>query len=144
MATEVDLKVLKIELKVSANCCEGCEKKVKKALKGIEGILKTDIDPWRPKVTVLGNVDPQILIKRLLKVGKHAELDGFEELKASKKEAETIAVARGKEKEKHPDEYEHKTQKDEDIRGGGAIEARINIITMTLARLQMLLILLWI
>ncbi|KAF3435344.1 hypothetical protein FNV43_RR22431 [Rhamnella rubrinervis] len=39
------------------------------------GVLKTEIDPLQPKVTVVGNVDPQILIKKLLKLaGKQAEL----------------------------------------------------------------------
>lgn len=38
-------------------------------------MLKTEIDPFQPKVTVVGNVDPQILIKKLLKLaGKQAEL----------------------------------------------------------------------
>lgn len=36
--------------------------------------MKTEIDPSQPKVTVIGNVDPKILIKRLLKAGKQAEL----------------------------------------------------------------------
>lgn len=38
------------------------------------GVLKTEIDPVNPKVTVLGNVEPQVLIKKLAKAGKQAEL----------------------------------------------------------------------
>lgn len=38
------------------------------------GVLKTEIDPVNPKVTVFGNVEPQVLIKKLAKVGKQAEL----------------------------------------------------------------------
>ncbi|XP_030552647.1 heavy metal-associated isoprenylated plant protein 35-like [Rhodamnia argentea] len=72
MAKEAELK--KIELKVSVDCCDGCKKKVKKALQAVEGVLKTEIDPSQPKVTVLGNVDPQILIKKLARVGKQAEV----------------------------------------------------------------------
>ncbi|KAJ8752438.1 hypothetical protein K2173_004074 [Erythroxylum novogranatense] len=72
MAKEVDMK--KIELKVSINCCDGCKRKVKKALQGIEGVVRTELDPLQPKVTIFGNVDPKILIKRLLKAGKQAEL----------------------------------------------------------------------
>ncbi|GAV84015.1 HMA domain-containing protein, partial [Cephalotus follicularis] len=64
----------KFELKVSVNCCGGCKKKVKKILQGVEGVLKTKIDPLQPKVTILGQVDPQILIKKLLKAGKQAEV----------------------------------------------------------------------
>ncbi|KAF8390789.1 hypothetical protein HHK36_025317 [Tetracentron sinense] len=89
MAKEVDLK--KVELKVSVNCCDGCKRKVKKLLQSIEGVLKTEIDSSQPKVTVLGNVEPQILIKKLLKSGKQAEIwSPGEKRKAGKenKEAE--------------------------------------------------------
>ncbi|KAI6700917.1 hypothetical protein NL676_015241 [Syzygium grande] len=72
MAKEAELK--KIELKVSVDCCDGCKKKVKKALQRVEGVLKTEINPSQPKVTVLGNVDPRILIKKLARVGKQAEV----------------------------------------------------------------------
>ncbi|XP_048337196.2 heavy metal-associated isoprenylated plant protein 36 isoform X1 [Ziziphus jujuba] len=40
----------------------------------MSGVLKTEIDPLQPRVTVVGNVDPQILIKKLSKAGKQAEL----------------------------------------------------------------------
>ncbi|XP_065865289.1 heavy metal-associated isoprenylated plant protein 36-like [Euphorbia lathyris] len=55
-------------------CCDGCKRKVKKILQGIEGVLKTEMDELQPKVTVIGNVDPKILIKRLSKGGKQAEI----------------------------------------------------------------------
>ncbi|XP_028780195.1 heavy metal-associated isoprenylated plant protein 35-like [Neltuma alba] len=125
MAREVDLK--KIELKVSANCCEGCKKKVKRALGRIEGVLKLDIDTLQPKVTVLGNVNPQILIKRLLKVGKHAELCRYEEFEAGKKEAGIAAITREAEKqnnghreEKQVDSDDIKIEKAREIREGGS------------------------
>ncbi|CAA6664135.1 unnamed protein product [Spirodela intermedia] len=70
MAKEEDVN--KIELKVTGNCCEGCKKKVMKAL-SIKGVLKADIHPTLSKVTILGNVEQQILIKRLAKYGKRAE-----------------------------------------------------------------------
>ncbi|KAJ4727645.1 Heavy metal-associated isoprenylated plant protein [Melia azedarach] len=53
-------------LKVSIHC-EGCKKKVKKVLKGID-------DSQQHKATVTGNVDAETLIKKLLRSGKHAEL----------------------------------------------------------------------
>ncbi|KAI4348416.1 hypothetical protein L6164_009142 [Bauhinia variegata] len=127
MAKEVELKQ-KIELKVSANCCEGCKRKVKKALRNVEGVLKTEIDHLQPKMTVVGNVNPQIIIKKLLKIGKHAELSSYEELKAEKKEiaekkeAETVAVIKEKEKEnngckqeKQPDSIDKITEKSKDM-----------------------------
>ncbi|CAL9194746.1 unnamed protein product [Musa hybrid cultivar] len=63
----------RVELKVSVNCCEGCRRKVLKAL-SIKGVLRAEIHPTLPKVTVVGNVDVRILIKKLSKVGKSAEV----------------------------------------------------------------------
>lgn len=47
--------------------CDGCNKKVKKVLRKID-------DAEQGKVTVSGTVDAAILIKKLAKAGKHAEL----------------------------------------------------------------------
>ncbi|KDP28127.1 hypothetical protein JCGZ_13898 [Jatropha curcas] len=60
-------------LKVSIHC-EGCKKKVKKVLHGIDGVYMTDVDSRQHKVTVTGNVDAETLIKKLARSGKHAEL----------------------------------------------------------------------
>ena len=40
------------------------------------GVYKTDIDAEQGKVTVSGTVDPAVLIKKLAKSGKHAEVWG--------------------------------------------------------------------
>ncbi|KAF9669425.1 hypothetical protein SADUNF_Sadunf14G0106300 [Salix dunnii] len=111
MAKEAELK--KIELKVSVNCCDGCKRKVKKVLQSVEGVLKTEIDPLHPKVTVLGNMDPQILIKRLLKTGKQAELwsSGNQNAGKEKKEADKL-VANAKEKDKSKSECEQAKSSD--------------------------------
>ncbi|XP_042394279.1 heavy metal-associated isoprenylated plant protein 35-like [Zingiber officinale] len=71
MAKEAELK--SVDLKVSVNCCEGCKRKVLKAL-STKGVLRAEIHPTLPKVTVIGNVDVGILIKKLSKVGKSAEV----------------------------------------------------------------------
>ncbi|XP_011010222.1 PREDICTED: uncharacterized protein LOC105115122 [Populus euphratica] len=60
-------------LKVSIHC-EGCKKKVKKVLQSIDGVYNTEVDSHQHKVTVTGNVDAQILIKKLMRSGKYAEL----------------------------------------------------------------------
>ncbi|KAG7585511.1 Heavy metal-associated domain HMA [Arabidopsis thaliana x Arabidopsis arenosa] len=60
-------------LKVSIHC-EGCKKKVKKILTSIEGVFKVDIDVKQHKVTVIGIISPEILLKKLHKAGKNAEL----------------------------------------------------------------------
>ncbi|KAK1294681.1 hypothetical protein QJS10_CPA16g01370 [Acorus calamus] len=78
MSKEEGINFLKIQtcvLKVNIHC-DGCKQKVKKILHKIDGVYKTTIDAEQGKVTVSGNVDPAILIKKLVKSGKHAELWG--------------------------------------------------------------------
>ncbi|GLT28934.1 hypothetical protein SLA2020_038360 [Shorea laevis] len=91
---EPPLKYKTWVLKVSIHC-EGCKKKVKKILTNIEGVYTTDIDLRQHKVTVIGNVDADTLIKKLVKAGRHAEL--WPE-KADQKEKKQ---GKGKSKEKH-------------------------------------------
>ncbi|XP_072960676.1 uncharacterized protein [Typha angustifolia] len=64
-----------VVLRVSIHC-EGCKKKVKKVLKSIPGVFDCDVDARQNKVTVTlqGNVDAGILVKKLLKSNKQAEL----------------------------------------------------------------------
>uniref|UniRef100_A0A6V7QTS6 HMA domain-containing protein n=1 Tax=Ananas comosus var. bracteatus TaxID=296719 RepID=A0A6V7QTS6_ANACO len=71
MAKEEDLK--RVDLKVTVNCCEGCKRKVAKAM-SIKGVLKTEIHPTLPKITVIGTVDTKTLIRKLAKIGKTAEI----------------------------------------------------------------------
>ncbi|CAI9118785.1 OLC1v1020395C1 [Oldenlandia corymbosa var. corymbosa] len=60
-------------LKVSIHC-QGCKRKVKKVLMSIEGVYTVSIDSQQQKVTVTGNIDPQTLLRKLVKTGKHAEM----------------------------------------------------------------------
>ncbi|CAD5333334.1 unnamed protein product [Arabidopsis thaliana] len=60
-------------LKVNINC-QGCKMKVKKTLRKIEGVYSVDIDTDQEAVIVRGNLDPEILVKKLNKRGKHAQL----------------------------------------------------------------------
>ncbi|KAG6664431.1 heavy metal-associated isoprenylated plant protein 33-like [Carya illinoinensis] len=75
MSKEDFVKIQKSVLKVNIHC-DGCKQKVKKILKKIDGVYTTAIDSEQGKVTVTGNVDPAILIRKLAKSGKHAELWG--------------------------------------------------------------------
>ncbi|CAN8285790.1 unnamed protein product [Cochlearia groenlandica] len=54
--------------------CQGCHKKVQKILGGIQGVYSTVVDAELNKVTVTGNVDPDKLVYRWARSGKHAEL----------------------------------------------------------------------
>ncbi|CAA7059409.1 unnamed protein product [Microthlaspi erraticum] len=76
MAKDEDFKLLKIQtytLRVNIHC-EGCNQKVKKLLQRIEGVFHVKIEAEHQKVTVSGSVDSTILINKLVKAGKHAEL----------------------------------------------------------------------
>ncbi|KAM7275044.1 hypothetical protein ACFE04_016910 [Oxalis oulophora] len=76
MTKDEDFKLLKIQtcvLKVNIHC-DGCKQKVKKLLQRIEGVFQVSIDADQQKVTVSGSVDSTILINKLTKAGKHAEL----------------------------------------------------------------------
>ncbi|TKY72612.1 Heavy metal-associated isoprenylated plant protein 26 [Spatholobus suberectus] len=54
--------------------CEGCRRKVKKVLKSIDGVFTATIDPQQQKVTVTGSVGVEILLRKLARAGKHAEI----------------------------------------------------------------------
>ncbi|KAK6911574.1 Heavy metal-associated domain, HMA [Dillenia turbinata] len=85
-------------LKVSVHC-EGCKKKIKKILNGIEGVYETEVDVKQQKVTVTGNVDAEALIRKLLKTGKHAEL-WPEKQPDNQKEKKSSSENNGNNKEK--------------------------------------------
>ncbi|KAK2659202.1 hypothetical protein Ddye_005735 [Dipteronia dyeriana] len=69
------MKLQSCVLRVNIDC-DGCKSKVKKLLQKIDGVYTTAIDVEQGKVTVTGNVDPAILIRKLEKSGKRAELWG--------------------------------------------------------------------
>ncbi|XP_052177850.1 heavy metal-associated isoprenylated plant protein 45 isoform X2 [Diospyros lotus] len=60
-----------VELKVDLDC-EGCIKKILKAIKKIEDIETYNVDKQLNKVTVTGNVTTEEVIKVLQKIGKPA------------------------------------------------------------------------
>ncbi|KAI4368318.1 hypothetical protein MLD38_016891 [Melastoma candidum] len=75
MSKDEFLKIQTCVLKVNIHC-DGCKKKVKKILQKIDGVFNVKIDSESGKVTVSGNADPNLLIKKLNKAGKHTELWG--------------------------------------------------------------------
>ncbi|KAJ8772031.1 hypothetical protein K2173_027208 [Erythroxylum novogranatense] len=113
-------------LKVSIHC-EGCKRKVKKILTNIDGVYTTDIDLRQQKVTVVGNVDADVLIKKLVKTGKHAEL--WPDKKSDQKKKKKKGKGNNNKENKHSDqetteeaaigggEKEKETVKTEVVRG---------------------------
>ncbi|XP_010265998.1 PREDICTED: heavy metal-associated isoprenylated plant protein 27-like [Nelumbo nucifera] len=61
-----------VEIKVKMDC-EGCERKVKKAVEGMKGVTQVEVEPKQSKVTVIGYVEPKKVLKRIQATGKKAE-----------------------------------------------------------------------
>ncbi|CAL5380178.1 unnamed protein product [Camellia sinensis] len=64
----------KIELDVSINNCPKCKTKVLKAVTKIEGIDKISVDSEKGKLTVIGDVDPVLVVTQVRKTGKKIEV----------------------------------------------------------------------
>ncbi|XP_022989067.1 heavy metal-associated isoprenylated plant protein 26 [Cucurbita maxima] len=63
-----------VELKIRIDC-EGCERKVRRALEGMKGVKTVDIDRKANKATVVGYVEPSKVMARVThRTGKKAEL----------------------------------------------------------------------
>ncbi|TQD75611.1 hypothetical protein C1H46_038851 [Malus baccata] len=81
--------------------CEGCKRKVKKVLQRTDGVYTTAIDSQQNKVTVIGNVGIQTLVKKLArKAGKQAQ-EWPEKLTGKDNKAEKC---KNKEKQKVPNQ----------------------------------------
>jgi len=52
-----------VEMKMRIDC-EGCERKVRKALEGMEGVSSVEVAPRQHKVTVAGYVDAGKVMRR--------------------------------------------------------------------------------
>ncbi|XP_058743333.1 heavy metal-associated isoprenylated plant protein 35-like [Vicia villosa] len=105
-----------IVLKVSIHC-QGCKKKVIKILQGIYGVTSVNIDLKQQKVIVTGNVSSDILIMKLTKTGKHAELWPEPE---PEPESEPKPTDSKKKKQRKPDNKEK--QSDPESEDGEEIE----------------------
>ncbi|KAK9666804.1 hypothetical protein RND81_14G212500 [Saponaria officinalis] len=63
-----------VEIKVKIDC-EGCERKVRRAVEGMKGVTQVDIEPKQSKLTVVGYVEPHKVVARVkYRTGKRAEL----------------------------------------------------------------------
>lgn len=63
-----------MEIKVKMDC-EGCERRVKKAVEGMKGVTQVEVDPKLNKLTVIGYVDPNKVLHRVRhRTGKMADL----------------------------------------------------------------------
>ncbi|XP_011004609.1 PREDICTED: heavy metal-associated isoprenylated plant protein 26-like [Populus euphratica] len=63
-----------VEVKVRIDC-EGCERKVRRALEGMKGVKQVVVERKANKVTVVGYVEPSKVVARVAhRTGKKAEL----------------------------------------------------------------------
>lgn len=63
-----------VEIKVKMDC-EGCERKVRRAVEGMKGVTQVEIEPKQHKLTVVGYVEPNKVVARVRhRTGKRAEL----------------------------------------------------------------------
>ncbi|XP_057436768.1 heavy metal-associated isoprenylated plant protein 26-like [Lotus japonicus] len=64
-----------VEVKVRMDCCEACVKKVRKAVKGMEGVNSVEIEREANKLTVTGYVEPSDVVSRIAhRTGNKAEI----------------------------------------------------------------------
>ncbi|CAM6024799.1 unnamed protein product [Sphagnum balticum] len=117
---EVKTVVLKVVMH-----CEGCASSVKRAVARIPGVTSYTIDFPAQKVTVIGNVKPDEVLRRVAKTGKHATFWPQEEGPPVPKEEEE------QKKEKKENESEAKPA-DDDTNKEGTNEEKPKEITVML------------
>lgn len=63
-----------VEIKVKIDC-EGCERKVRRAVEGMKGVTQVEIEAKQSKLSVTGYVEPKKVVARVRhRTGKMAEL----------------------------------------------------------------------
>jgi len=62
-----------VEIKVKIDC-DGCERKIERAVSSMSGVQTVDINRKMQKVTVTGYVEPNKVLKKVKGTGKRAEL----------------------------------------------------------------------
>jgi copper chaperone CopZ len=78
------VKVSSGTFKGAHNCCDGCNKALKEAIKGVEGVESEDAKAKEASFTVKGNYNPADVIKAIHNAGYHAKLDKADVIKPGK------------------------------------------------------------
>ncbi|KAF2302071.1 hypothetical protein GH714_032316 [Hevea brasiliensis] len=69
-----ETQAIAVEVKVRIDC-EGCERKVRRAVEGMKGVKQVDVERKANKLTVVGYVEPSKVVARVAhRTGKKAEL----------------------------------------------------------------------
>ena len=78
------VKVSSGTFKGAHNCCDGCNKALKEAIKGVAGVTSDDAASKAPVFVVKGEYDPAELIKAIHDAGYHAKLEKADVIKTKK------------------------------------------------------------
>ncbi|WVZ83266.1 hypothetical protein U9M48_030432 [Paspalum notatum var. saurae] len=65
------LQTVNIKVKMD---CEGCERRVRSAVKSMRGVTSVSVNPKQSKCTVTGYVEPSKVLERVKRTGKIAEM----------------------------------------------------------------------
>ncbi|KAG0585294.1 hypothetical protein KC19_2G001800 [Ceratodon purpureus] len=98
--------------------CEGCANTVKRACARIPGVAKYTVDYPAQKVTVTGNVNRDQVLKRILKTGKHAEVEPEKSQKqeARKEDKKLVEPKEEKKKLEEPKVQVNKEEKKQEVK----------------------------
>lgn len=66
------------------NCCDGCNKKLKEAIKSVEGVTEDDAAANKPVFIVKGEYNPADLVKAIHDAGYHAKLEKADIIRTKK------------------------------------------------------------
>ncbi|XP_061375028.1 heavy metal-associated isoprenylated plant protein 22-like [Gastrolobium bilobum] len=58
--------------------CEGCARKVKKAVEDLEGVESVEVNQKQQRVTVTGYIDPNEVLEEVQNTGKTADIWSFD------------------------------------------------------------------
>ncbi|XP_019182581.1 PREDICTED: heavy metal-associated isoprenylated plant protein 21-like [Ipomoea nil] len=62
-----------VEIKVKMDC-DGCERRVKNAVKNMKGVKSVEVNRKQHRVTVSGFIDPKKVLGKIKSTGKRAEM----------------------------------------------------------------------
>ncbi|XP_031095849.1 heavy metal-associated isoprenylated plant protein 21 [Ipomoea triloba] len=62
-----------VEIKVKMDC-DGCERRVKSAVKNMKGVKSVEVNRKQSRVTVSGFIDPNKVLRKVKSTGKRAEM----------------------------------------------------------------------
>jgi len=68
---ERNLQTVNIKVKMD---CEGCERRVKSAVKSMRGVTSVAVNPKQGRCTVTGYVEPANVLARVKGTGKNAQM----------------------------------------------------------------------